>query len=215
MISVDTIFFDLDGTLIDARADIVNAMNYTLRTLGYNEKSFEEIVSYIGTGVSDLIAKSMGTRDVRLVGEGIRIYGEYYLKHPADHAKLYPHVIEVLEYFGNKRKFILTNRYARLAEAALVKLGIAKYFEDIIGGDDEKCLKPLACLFDSFAPRLKIDRASAVIVGDMDVDIMTGKNSGVKTCWVTHGLGKAEDARPLKPDFIIDDIAELKKIIKQ
>ena len=40
------------------------------------------------------------------------------------------------------------------------------------------------------------------------------KNSGIKTCFVTYGLGKLEDVKPLKPDFIIDDMAELEKIIK-
>ncbi|MFH0763842.1 MAG: HAD-IA family hydrolase [Candidatus Omnitrophota bacterium] len=214
MIAADTLLFDLDGTLIDARADIVNAMNHTLARLGYDEKPFADIVSYIGTGVSDLVAKSMGTRDAKLVGEGVRIYGEYYLKHPADRAKLYPNVVEVLEYFSKKRKFILTNRYAVFAAAVLKELGIAKYFEDIIGGDDEGCLKPMACVFDRFMPKLNIERASALIVGDMDVDIMAGKNSGIKTCWVTHGLGKAEDVRPLRPDYVIDDLLELKKIIR-
>lgn len=214
MIAADTLLFDLDGTLVDARLDIVNAMNHTLRSLGYDEKPFADIVSYIGTGVGDLVAKSMGTRDTKLVEDGVKIYGEYYLKHPADHAKLYPNVVEILEYFNKKRKFILTNRYAVFAAAVLKELHIAKYFEDIIGGDDENCLKPLACVFDKFMPKLNIDRASAFIIGDMDVDIMAGKNSGIKTCWVTHGLGRKEDVLPLKPDYIVDDMIELKGIVK-
>lgn len=214
MIAADTLLFDLDGTLIDARLDIVNAMNHTLTALGYDEKPFAEIVSYVGTGVSDLVAKSMGARDTKLVEEGVRIYGDYYLKHPADHAKLYPNVAEILEYFNKKRKFILTNRYAAFAAAVLKELNISEYFEDIIGGDDESCLKPLACVFDKFMPKLNIDRARALIVGDMDVDIMAGKNSGIRTCWVTYGLGKAAEVRPLKPDYIINDIAELKRIIE-
>ena len=86
MIAVDTIFFDLDGTLINAMADIVNAMNYTLRTMGYNEKSSEEIVSYIGTGVSDLIAKSMSTRDVRLVRDGVPAEASIRLVEDAEEA---------------------------------------------------------------------------------------------------------------------------------
>jgi phosphoglycolate phosphatase len=214
MIAVDTILFDLDGTLVDARADIVKAMNRTLARLGYGEKSFDEIVSYIGTGVSDLVAKSLGTGDRKIVAEAVKIYGECYLKDPAGSAKFYPNVIDVLEYFSKKRKFILTNRYAKFAAALLKELGADKYFEGIIGGDDENCLKPSACVFDLYLPKFGIDKTKALIVGDMTIDIMAGKNAGIRTCWITHGLGKAADVEPLKPDYIINDISELKLIIR-
>jgi len=214
MTAVDAIFFDLDGTLVDARSDIARAVNHALRTLGRPGRSFEEIVSYVGTGVSELIAKSLGTRDRPLIEKGVSVYREYFLKHPADEAKAYPRVKETLDFFKNKRKFVLTNRYADFAGPLLEALGLRGYFEDILGGDDEDCIKPSACVLDRLLPRLNIDRSKAIIVGDMDIDIMTGKNSGVKTCWVTYGLGKAEDVKKLKPDYIISDMAELKKIIR-
>ena len=75
-------------------------------------------------------------------------------------------------------------------------------------------MKPSACVLDTALPKLKVDKARSIIVGDMAIDIMTGKNSGIKTCWVTYGLGKAEDVEPLKPDYAIDDLIELEKIIQ-
>ncbi len=214
MVSVDAIFFDLDGTLVDARSDIVRAANHTLRALGCKERSFEDIVSYIGTGVSDLIAKSLNTKDSPIIKKGVEIYSSYILEHPADEARLYPHVKETLEFFKKKRKFILTNRYVRFADAVLKALSIYGYFEATMGGDDENCIKPSGCLMDSIIPKIEVDRTRALIVGDMTIDIETGKNSGIKTCWVTYGLGKREDVEPLKPDFIIDDLSELKDIVE-
>lgn len=214
MFAVDAIFFDIDGTLVDDRIDIVNAMNYTLRQLGLKEKPPHLIVSYVGTGVSDLIRKSLGEDKADLTEEGVRLYGDYYIKHPADEAKLYPHVKETLEYFRNKRKLILTNRYAKFADPVLKKTGIRDYFEEIIGGDDENCLKPSACVLDNLLPKLKIDKARSIMVGDMAIDVLMGKNSGVATCWVSYGLGRPEEVSPLKPDYTIDDIAKLKGIVK-
>ena len=53
----------------------------------------------------------------------------------------------------------------------------------------------------------------AIIVGDMYIDVMAGKNAGIATCAVTYGIGKVEDIIKAGPDFMIDDIKELKKII--
>ena len=214
MFIADTIFFDVDGTLVDAREDIANAMNYALRQVGFPERPLDEIVSYVGTGVKDLISKSLGSGDEALVEKCISIYGNYYVDHPADKSFLYPHTIDTLKYFRNKKKIILTNRYARFADPVLKALGIRKYFEEIIGGDDENCLKPFACVLDPYISKFGLDKDRALIVGDMAIDIETGKNLKIKTCWVTYGLGKREDVEPLNPDFTIDDLIELKNIIK-
>ena len=215
MLKVNTIFFDVDGTIVDATKDIANAVNFALESLGRDKRSYGEIISCVGTGVSDLISKSLKLpQGSPLVARGVELYGDYYMKHSADEARLYPNAKEILEYFSPKRKFVLTNRYRRFAEKLLEELDIAKYFEDMIGGDDETCIKPSKCLMDKVLPRFKVNRDEAIIVGDMDIDVMTGKNSGIRTCFITHGLGRVEDVRKLKPDYIIDDLIELKKIIK-
>lgn len=213
MIAIDVIFFDVDGTLVDSRVDIANAVNYTLRKLGAAERPDEEIISYVGTGMKDLVRKSLGDENAHLEDKCLDILSRYYVKHSTDRSTLYPHVKETLEYFKGKRKYVVTNRYEAFADVTLKGLGIRKYFELIIGGDDENCLKPSACVLDNALTDLKIDKKKTLIVGDMAIDINTGKNSGIKTCWVTYGLGKRKDVAPLEPDFIIDDMLELKKIV--
>ena len=214
MPAIDVIFFDVDGTLVDARRDIASAMNHTLQQMGFPKKPFGQIVSYIGTGVTDLISKSLGSSDAILIGKCIELYSVYYAKHSADEAILYPHVREALEYLKEKKKVILTNRYARMADSVLTALGIREYFEDIIGGDDERCLKPSACILDPYVSRHGLDKEKALIIGDMAIDIETGKNTGIRTCFVTYGLGKIEEVQPIGPDFIISDMSELEKIVR-
>lgn len=210
---VDLIFFDVDGTLIDARKDIVNAVNFSLKKLGVRPKPAKEVISYVGTGVSYLIRKSLGPRNKDLVERGVRLFSDYYVRHPVDEAKLYPHVTSTLEYFRKKPKIIITNRYKRFAEAALKGLGIRDYFEEIIGGDDEDCLKPSACVLTNIMSHFKVPKNRMIIIGDMAIDVRTGKNAGIKTCFVTYGLGRRSDIKSLRPDYIIDDIGELKNKI--
>lgn len=214
MVDIDTIFFDVDGTLVDATRDISAAMNRALVEMGLPEKSHSEIVSYIGTGVRYLVTNSIGRDDEALIDRGVRLYSEYYIRHPADHTIIYPNVVSTLDYFNKKKKYILTNRYSQFADAMLRAIGLRHFFLGIIGGDDETCLKPSACVFDRPEHKLELDRGRTMIVGDMDVDVETGKNAGIKTCWVSYGLGKRGEVEKLKPDYIIDDMGELKKIIK-
>lgn len=213
-IPIGVLIFDLDGTLVDSSTDIVSAMNHALRVMHLPERRPEEIISYIGTGVSDLVRKSLGRRHVALVAKGVALFSSYYVKHPADTSTLYPHVVQTLAYFAKKRKIVLTNRYRRFAEATLKALGIRAYFEEIVGGDDERCKKPSPCLLKKMMADLAIAPADALVIGDMAIDVVAAKNAGMKSCWVTYGLGKRSEVRPLKPDYIIDDMRALRKIIR-
>ena len=213
MSDINILIFDIDGTLVDGRKDIVRAVNFTLSTLGLKQKTFESIVSYIGTGVIDLIKKSLGEENLALTDKGLDIFRKYYLQHCADESVLYPHVKEALDYFKDKKMIILTNRHIKSAKILLNHLKIKNYFEQIIGADDEKCKKPSPCPINNISSQFNIRKEKIIIIGDMDIDILTGKNAGIKTCWVTYGLGKKEDVQKLRPNYIINNLLELKDVI--
>lgn len=210
---VDLIIFDLDGTLVDSMDGIVNAINFTLKNLSLKEKGKQEISSYVGRGVEYLIRKSLGNEQDVLLKKALPIYEEYFRKHAIDNSTLYSNVKEALEYFKNKRKIIITNRKRESAILTLRALGVYGYFEDIMGGDDLVCMKPSSCPLEMAVNRLDVNKEKAIIVGDMDIDILAGKRAGVITCGVTYGIGKEDDIIKAKPDFIIDDIIKLKDII--
>jgi phosphoglycolate phosphatase len=213
MKSIDLIIFDLDGTLIDSIEDITNAVNFALREVGLGEKSISEISSYIGMGVGDLISRALGDKQAVFLKKTLSIFEEYHRQHSTEKSVLYPGVKEILEHFKDKRKIIITNRNYEFAVLALTATGINDYFEDIIGGDDIGCMKPSSCPLDKIMHKLDIDKQKAIIIGDMDIDILAGKKAGISTCAVTYGIGKREDIVKAKPDFIIDDILRLKEII--
>lgn len=211
---VDLLIFDLDGTLVNSKKDIINSVNITLTNLGLAKKNENEIGSYIGTGVVDLLKKSLGQNHEKFLDKAMDTFKNYYQVHHSDTSFLYPGVVEILANFANKKKVIITNRNKEFASITLEKLDISSYFEDIIGGDDLACMKPDSCPLDIVIKRLKIDRNKAIMIGDMDIDILAGKKAHILTCAVTYGIGKKEDILKAKPDYIIDDIAELKNIIK-
>ncbi|MFH0731663.1 MAG: HAD-IA family hydrolase [Candidatus Omnitrophota bacterium] len=213
MKSVDLIIFDLDGTLVDSKKDIVSAVNFTLKSLGLREKSEGQIAAFIGTGVNDLIRKSLGKKAPVLMDKAVLVFEEYFTKHSTDNSALYPNTKETLKYFSDKRKAVVTNRKSKFAKIALKALGISSYFEDILGGDDSACMKPSSCPLNKTMLKLNVNKEKTIIVGDMPVDIQAGKEAGIATCGVTYGIGKRQDIIKAKPDFVIDDIIKLKNII--
>ncbi len=210
---IQFIIFDLDGTLVDSKNDIIQAVNFTLRKIGVEERKSHEISSYIGTGVHDLLKKSLGGKKDLFFEKALSVFQEYFSTHYADTSILYPNVKKILNYFKDKKKVIVTNRNHQFAVLTLKALGIYKYFIDVVGGDDVECSKPNACPLNKALSKFKVKKEKAIIVGDMDLDVLAGKEAGILTCAVTYGLGKKEDIVKADPDYIIDDIIELKKVI--
>jgi HAD superfamily hydrolase (TIGR01549 family) len=210
---VQLIIFDLDGTLVDSKKDIANSVNFTLRSLGLEEKDDSLISSYVGRGIEDLIKKSLGEKNSAYFSKALDIFIDYIKKHAVDNTVLYPGVRDILEYFKDKKKVIITNRKYEIADIVLKGVGISGYFNEVIGGDDLDCMKPNSCPLDKVIQRFNIAKTAAAIVGDMDIDVLTGKSAGVLTCAVTYGIGKRADIIKAKPDYIIDNIIDLKNII--
>lgn len=212
MVDLEQLIFDLDGTLVDSKKEIVAAVNFTLGELGFAEKSFEQLVSFIGSGVDDLIKKALGREGKNSFKKASLIFKDFFKKEAALKSKLYPHAKEVLEYFKNKQIYIVTNREVDVALVTLRNLGIDNYFSEVIGGDDIFCIKPSGCPVNKII-KPNLDRKKSMIVGDMDLDILSGKDAGILTCAVTYGMGKAEAISKAKPDYIIGSLLELKNII--
>lgn len=212
MKNIELIMFDLDGTLVDSMKDIANAGNFTLEKFRLMKKSVQEITSYVGKGREHLIKKLLGDKQ-GFLKEAISVFGEYYKKHSSDNSTLYPHVREILEYFKDKKKAVVSNKNHEEVVSALKALAIYDYFENIIGGDEVEYRKPSAFPLNKIMQRLHVNKEKSIMVGDMDIDVLTGKNAGILTCAVTYGVSKKEDIIRAEPDFVIDDIGKLRDII--
>ncbi len=213
MKSIKLIIFDLDGTLIDSKLDIAASVNHTLNELGFPELSVETIVKYIGKGLGYLIKSTMGTESEEELNRARSIFIEHYKKHSLDNTVLFPGVLEVLQYFNDKYKAIITNKKTALTNHIIKELGIHDMFDIIIGGGDYPGAKPCPDSTNDTLKKSGAKKDEAIIVGDMHIDIETGRNAGILTCGVTYGLGDRKTLEDLNPDYLINNLPELKDII--
>ena len=205
--------FDFDGTLTDSIPPAVDAIQAMIRELGLPFKTREEINSHVGYGEVPLVSGAIGSRDPKLVQRALDSYFKHYAEEGISRVKLYPHVREMLEHFKNKSKAIISNKRDLFIRLILGENGLIDHFCEILGGDSAGCLKPDPCAILKIMEDNKISPAKTIFIGDMTVDIDTGRNAGVHTCAVTYGFDSKNKLEKAKPDFVIDDIAELKNLI--
>src|SRR5580698_11646309 len=94
--SIQLVIFDLDGTLIDSRLDLVHAVNAALRHIGREALPDDVIASYVGDGAPVLIQRALGGEvvDEAVVRKGLEFFLSYYREHKLDHTTLYPGIAE-------------------------------------------------------------------------------------------------------------------------
>ncbi len=209
------IFYDLDGTLVDTRADIANAVNHMLQEMAAPLLESREVERFVGQGLHHLVKNCLGTDEKKRIEKGSAIYRKYYSGHMLDHTVLYPGVREVLDYFKSRKQAVITNKPNPFSKDILTALGVAPYFVGIVAGDSELAKKPDPEAVLAIMKREKIGAADALLVGDSRIDIETARNAGIAVVVVSHGFAGRDELESARPDAIFRDFTELLETAKK
>jgi phosphoglycolate phosphatase len=191
---IKLLIFDLDGTLIDSRRDLVNSVNAALRSLGREELPSDEIAAMVGDGAPTLVRRALGdTVDEGLLRRGLEFFLSYYREHKLDYTRLYDGIPEALETLqgdnGTRRAMsVLTNKPVNPSRAIVEALGIAEKFVSVYGGNSFETKKPDPLGINTILAETGVRADEAVMIGDSAVDILTGRAAGTWTCGVSYGF---------------------------
>ena len=191
---IELLIFDLDGTLIDSRRDLVNSVNAALRSLGRDELPSDEIAAMVGDGAPTLVRRALGdTVDEVLLKRGLEFFLSYYREHKLDYTRLYDGIPEALETLqganGTRRVMsVLTNKPVNPSRAIVQALGIAEKFASVYGGNSFLTKKPDPLGINTILAETGVRADQAVMIGDSAVDILTGRAAGTWTCGVSYGF---------------------------
>ena len=209
------VIYDLDGTLVDTREDIVRAAQHMVRTMNAPELSFDEVCGYVGWGLHDLVGKCLKSSDRKKIEEGAGIFREHYQAHMLDFSRLYPGAREVLDYFRGRAQAVITNKPNPFSEQILKALGVADYFLEIVPGNSPYPKKPDPKALFSVMEKAGSDARGTLFVGDSLIDIETGRNACVETVVMSHGFMAEQELRSGQPDFLIHSFLELMELAGQ
>ncbi|HTM36739.1 MAG TPA: HAD-IA family hydrolase [Terriglobales bacterium] len=210
---ISLVIFDLDGTLIDSRLDLIHSVNAMLRHLGRPELPGDVVASYVGDGAPMLIRRALGDpKDETLFKNALEFFLAYYKKHKLDHTTVYagiPETLRQIQSNGSRRQMaVLSNKPVNPSRAIVEGLGLAQFFTRIYGGNSFDTKKPDPLGVHTILKETGVSRGDALMVGDSSIDVLTGRNAGLATCGVTYGFAPHSFAA-LQPDVTVDTPEEL------
>lgn len=210
---LNTVIFDLDGTLVDTAPDLMHATNAILTAHGRRAVSLDELREMVGQGARMLI-----DRGFRLTGdpvEGDRLealyqdFVEHYSANIAVDSKPYPGVIELMDACKAQglAMAVCTNKLEVLSVRLIEELKLSHYFACIIGPDTIGIAKPDPAPLREAVQRSGGTMDRAIMVGDSETDIKTAKAASVPVIGVSFGYTD-KHVSTFEPEHVIDHYDE-------
>ncbi len=212
------LLFDLDGTLIDSKADIATSINLMLNELGQASLSLERVLGFVGEGMRLLVGRALQASLERVPQEqetdrALEVYLRHYSEHLLDQTYIYPEVEETLAAFAHLPKAIVTNKPYDFTVTLLERLNLLSHFAVVLGGDSLPERKPAPLPLLEAATRCEVTPDHCLMIGDSRFDILAGRAAGMKTCGYVAGFrGKAELVEA-GADLLIERFGELRQLV--
>ena len=216
--------FDLDGTLIDSRLDLIHSVNAMLQHIGRPALDGHVIASYVGDGAPALVRRAIGdTNDEALFRAAMEYFLGYYRIHKLDHTTVYAGMAETLAGLadpsrGNpsngvrRQMAVLSNKPVNPSRDIVQALGLGEFFVRIYGGNSFTTKKPDPLGVQTILHETGVAADEALIIGDSSIDVLTGRNAGMWTCGVTYGFAP-HSLEEVPPHVLIETPRELGELL--
>ena len=210
--NIRLIIFDFDGTLGDTRRNIVMTLQQTMQEMHLPLIDEARCAATIGLTLKD----SFKTLFPQLIDEEAEECAATYRRIFEVNKKkivpqLFPHVTETLAELQRRgiAMTVASSRSNASLRGFLKDMGIQQFIPYVLGAEDVTKPKPDSESVLKTLEAMKISASEALVVGDMPVDILMGRNAGTRTCGVTYGNASHQQLAEAGADFVIDDMEEL------
>jgi len=184
--------FDLDGTLIDSRLDLIHSVNAMLQHIGRPELDGDVIASYVGDGAPALVRRAVGDTDDEAL----------FHTSPANPSN------------GVRRQMaVLSNKPVKPSRDIVQALGLGDFFVRVYGGNSFATKKPDPLGVRTILQETGVAADEALMIGDSSIDVSTGRNAGLWTCGVMYGFAP-QSLEEVAPDVLIDSPRELGELLR-
>lgn len=212
---IDTVIFDLDGTLLDTLTDLTNSVNYALEQYGLPTHSREAVRQMVGNGIYVLFEKAIPKgREFPQYDECVKTFQKHYELHKKDFTRPFDGILELLKQLAakNYKLAVVSNKFD-LAVKGLCRDFFTPYITTAIGESREIARKPAPDTVFQAMKELHSAPDTCIYIGDSDVDIATAKNSGIPCISVTWGFRDREFLLEHGASLFADTAEDILKIL--
>ncbi len=210
----DTVFFDLDGTIIDSGEGVSNSVLYALLKFGIKETK-ENALKFIGPPLANSFKEFYGFSDEKAT-QGIEIYREYYREKGIFECYLYDGIVGLLEKLKeNGYKVVLcTSKPEKYAHQILEHFGIMKYFDFACGATmDERTRATKDDVMKYAFDSSHANKNATIMVGDRMFDINSANKFGIDSIGVTFGYGSREELENAGATYVFESCDDIERLL--
>ena len=214
MNNIRLVIFDLDGTLVYAYPAIIDSFNHTMRKLGLPRQKPRTITRAVGLGDGQLLKPFLNGFSVEAA---LKIYRRHHGPALRRKTRFLPGAKMILRTLKAKGLFlaVASNRPTKFSHIILRRLKIKNQFDYVLCGDRISAPKPAPDILKAILKRLSCRPAEALYVGDMTIDVLTGRRAKVRTVAVTTGSSSRRELAGSRPYKVVGNMAALAKLFKR
>lgn len=206
---INTVLFDLDGTIIDTNELIINSFLHVMG--GWDHAApwtREQIIPHMGGTLEQQMRTFSGQEEVSEYVKGYRAYNDI---HHEAMVRPFPHVIEVVEalHQAGITMGVVTTKIRPSTLKVLERFDLLKYMKSIVTVQDVTHPKPHAEPVQKAMAELGSNPAHTLMIGDSPVDIQSAQNAGALSAGVAWSLKGEQVLSGYKPDYILHDMRDL------
>jgi len=208
-LNIRNIIFDLDGTLIDSSAGVIESTNYALTESGQPARSPEEIKRFIGHPLEEMFGSFTDAPMEKLIEK----FHEKARQTMVNSAKALPGTEEVVKllYQARYHLAVATTKYLIHTKGIIAKMGWSRYFEATASGDEVPHVKPAPDLVLLAMDRLGASPETTIMIGDTVNDIEAARGAGIPVIAIRSPFGD-DQLRDHRPNLLLPRFSDLKAV---
>jgi len=214
---LNSVVFDLDGTLLDTLGDLRDSVNFALEKNNLPKRTTEEIRSFVGNGIRLLIERAVPENTpIEITDKCFSDFKEYYKDHSAILTKAYEGIIDLLTTLKEKGvKIAVVSNKADFAVKTLMEDYFKGLYDCAYGERAGVMRKPAPDAVFGAISEMGGNLENTVYIGDSDVDVETSKNAKLPCIAVTWGFRDKRVLESLNPEYIVDSPSDILNIIER
>lgn len=210
--------FDLDGTLINSIEDLADATNYALNECGFEIHEVEKYYYFVGNGLNNLIMRAIPEthRNEETIIKITALFADYYSKNYCNKTYIYDGITNMVSELKARgiKLAVASNKPDEPTKIIVKKLFGEDTFDYIQGNKKGVPHKPHPQIIYDVLRNFEIEEQQAIMIGDTDIDINTGKNAGLKTIGCLWGFREINELQKAGADLIASHPNDILEFIK-